>query len=198
MSDVDYTVYLNVIRFLKYRYNEDIKEDKNNFKSNIINKDYFDITIKDKVSVIIAAKDGRYSNLHSDTKKLILDKIKTGRIRECVLITDIELRNERGTNNIKAMNKFAATFNDVWVQVRPKTTFYFYIPNMVPPHKIVDKDKFVEHNLDYINTLDSMERIYEFDPPVTWIGGCKDDIIEVERPSIGTIKSSIIYKKVII
>ena len=198
MSETDYIVYLNVIQFLKYRYNEDIEEDKNNFKSDIINKDYFDITIKDNLSVIIVASDGRYGNLHSDTKKLITDKIKNDRIRECVLITDIELRNDRGPNNIKAMNKFAASFTDTWVQIRPKTIFYFYIPNMVPLHKIVDKDKFMENNLDYINTLDSMERIYVFDPPVTWIGGRKGDIIEVSSPSIGTIKSSIIYKKVII
>ena len=198
-------IYSNLIKFIKFRYNKEIEElSKTKLLSEYDSKGYVLVEF-DNIKIIILNSSSKYYNLNSDTKKLLIDKIKNTNTKELIVLVDnMELRNDKSSTNIQNIKKFSENVSDkVWVQIRNKSTFMFDIPSqkIIPKHtkktfEEYEKERKKSGDITYMSKYNTMQRIYEFDPPVTWIGGRVGDIIMVQRPSSST-GYSMIEKRVI-
>jgi len=88
----------------------------------------------------------------------------------------------------------------------PSINFLFDLPNhcMVPKHRIMT-DEEIQSELfsEYIKKND-IYTIYEFDPPIVWLGGRDGQVVEIIRQSISTLEAPVyrlikaeIYKPII-
>jgi DNA-directed RNA polymerase subunit H (RpoH/RPB5) len=75
----------------------------------------------------------------------------------------------------------------------PSINFLFDLPNhcMVPKHRIMT-DAEIQSELfsEYIKKND-IYTIYEFDPPIVWLGGREGQVVEVIRQSISTLEAPV-------
>lgn len=75
----------------------------------------------------------------------------------------------------------------------PSINFLFDLPNhcMIPRHRIMT-DAEIQSELfsEYIKKND-LYTIYEFDPPIVWLGGREGQVVEVIRQSISTLEAPV-------
>jgi len=167
------------------------------------------------VIFLILSNDDKIGDIKKNKNlKKIIDNYslpKENNLDEFIIITEkmqflkkafIDTIKELKKNEIpKDFNGEMAIFN-----AYPSINFLFDVPNhcMVPKHRIMTEDE-IQSELfsEYIKKND-IYTIYEFDPPIIWLGGKEGQIVEIIRQSITSLEASVyrlikseIYKPII-
>jgi DNA-directed RNA polymerase subunit H (RpoH/RPB5)/galactitol-specific phosphotransferase system IIB component len=149
-----------------------------------------------KMVIILATPSGDARKVDAKMKDYIKKHIHDDPA-ELLYILPFNLDNPSVIKKIKEIiAKFPET--NTWIQIRPYEKFIIDISTckFIYPHTIVPRDEF-KTVANFSNITDeNIQKIYEHDTPVVWIGGRVGDIIKVQRntPSTGI---SITYRKVI-
>lgn len=184
-----YHIYNNLFEYLVYR-NKKLPKKLTQLEFNeSFDADNLIVIYADDIAIILTKHGSKYAVLGADGKRKIKDISTKNKLSEILYICDINYVADKTATSLTSTNKMLQdlkqTYPDIWFQIRPYKTFELNIPQSVavPKHTIaskedVDKLLNVEHK-----TKNSIPQIYEWDPPICWLGGRSGQFVEVERYS---------------
>lgn len=202
-------VNILVTKFIPYRNLENVSPpSKGDMINRIRNLGYIEITTRRKkprgkrdfLAFVITKAD------NTESIKVIYEKYaKKNNLDELMLIVDEKFfDNRHAINKIKEykLNEskiYDPDGNKPYLTVRLINNFLFDIPNhhSVPEHTIVDDNEFERlAEWEHIEDKRNLQRIYEDDPPVVWLGGKVGQVVKIIRDS-STCGKSIAYRCIV-
>jgi DNA-directed RNA polymerase subunit H len=161
---------------------------------------------RDWVVILVLSMNGKYANHSPELRKLIegieADTLsQEGRLDEVIIVAE---ENFFAKKNLTDVIKNLQSTQIGGADINGATTFYNAYPyyifatiipehNSVPAHRIMSENEVNELlKSEHINKSD-IGTIMVSDPPVIWIGGREDQIVEITRDS-ATAGTAIYYR----
>lgn len=168
---------------------------------------------RDLVTFLVLSNDDKLGDMkkNKNIKKIIDTSLISSELDEIIIIAEkMQFNKKPFIDTIQEFkrNEKSKDFDGERpiFNAYPSINFLFDLPNhcMVPKHRIMT-DAEIQSELfsEYIKKND-IYTIYEFDPPIVWLGGRDGQVVEIIRQSISTLEAPVyrlikaeIYKPII-